>query len=239
MVIQTKGKIFLADERGLNELDWFRSYNTFNFGQYYNEHKQPFGPLYVLNEDTLAGHQSLAMTVEEDSDIILIPVVGAIDVRDTLGNDGIVEAGQVQVLDMPKGASVEITNSYETSLVKYLQVWIKKNPGHTAQAAPRVLSFNLEQDHNRIIELFSLPGNSAAPHIVSIGKFDGREEAVYTLRNAGQGLFAFVIEGVFEAQDRLLHAGDGLAVWDLQEVELEALSNNAIILLLEVPVPAC
>lgn len=236
MVIQTKGKIFLAEERGHNELDWFRSYNTFNFGQYYNEHKSPFGSLYVLNEDTLAGHQSLGMTVEEDSDILLIPVVGAIDFKDTMGNKGMVQAGEIQVLDMPKGASVEITNPYETSLVKYLQVWIRRNPGKTVMAAPRVLSFNLEDNRNRLINLFAGPGEGPATYAGAIGKFAGREEAVYTIGNTGHGLFAFVIEGVFEVQHRLLHPGDGLGVWDLQEVELEALSNDAIVLLLEVPV---
>jgi hypothetical protein len=46
MVQQNKGKIFLADERGHNEMDWFRSFNTFNFGQYQLDHKTPFGPLY-------------------------------------------------------------------------------------------------------------------------------------------------------------------------------------------------
>lgn len=32
-----------------------------------------------------------------------------------------------------------------------------------------------------------------------------------------------------EVQYRLMNAKDGLALWDLQEIELEALSNEAII----------
>jgi hypothetical protein len=55
MIPQSKGKIYLAEERGLNETDWFRSYNTFNFGKYQHEFKKPFSSLYVLNEDTLGG----------------------------------------------------------------------------------------------------------------------------------------------------------------------------------------
>ena len=235
MVPQSKGKIFLAEERGLNELDWFRSYNTFNFGQYYNEHKSPFGSLYVLNEDTLAGGKSIILAVEDDSDIILMPVVGAIDFLDSAGTQGIVQAGELQVLHMAKGASVEITNPYETSLVKYLQLWIRKNPGATAIAAPRVLSFDLELRRNQLIELVAGPAHYQA----AIGKFTGRAEAVYKLRRPGHGLFAFVIEGEFEVQYRLLQAGDGLALWEVQEAELEALSNNAIILLLEMPVDGC
>jgi redox-sensitive bicupin YhaK (pirin superfamily) len=45
----------------------------------------------------------------------------------------------------------------------------------------------------------------------------------------------YVIEGAFEVQYRLLHARDGLALWEAERVEWEALSNDAILLVLEVP----
>ncbi|WP_165699302.1 pirin family protein [Hymenobacter jejuensis] len=45
--------------------------------------------------------------------------------------------------------------------------------------------------------------------------------------------FAFVVAGAFEVEGRLLHERDGLALWDVQEVELEALSNDALVLVLE------
>jgi len=44
----------------------------------------------------------------------------------------------------------------------------------------------------------------------------------------------FVLEGAFEAEGRLLHSRDGLALWDTNEIEIEALSNDAIILLIEI-----
>ncbi|SFD09026.1 hypothetical protein SAMN05518672_101416 [Chitinophaga sp. CF118] len=218
MVPQSKGKIFLAAERGLNELSWFRSYNTFNFGRYYNEHKMPFGALYVLNEDTLAGGRSIMMQVEEDSDIILIPVVGAVACEDQ-----IVEAGQTQFLSMKAGTSFSITNPYETELIKFLQIWIKV-PGTTAS---RLTSFDVDTDKNKLISV---------DKGILIGKFDGREEAEYKISHPANGIFAFVIEGVFEVQYRLLHAGDSLGLWEVEHIELEALSNDAIILLVEMPV---
>lgn len=44
-----------------------------------------------------------------------------------------------------------------------------------------------------------------------------------------------MLEGAFEVQGTLLHARDGLALWETDEVEMEALSNDAIILLVELP----
>jgi len=43
------------------------------------------------------------------------------------------------------------------------------------------------------------------------------------------------IEGAFEIQGTLLHARDGLALCGTDEVEVEALSNDAIVLLIELP----
>lgn len=218
MVPQSKGKIFLAAERGLNELSWFRSYNTFNFGKYYNEHKLPFGALYVLNEDTLAGGRSITMQVEEPSDIILFPVVGAICLE-----EDIIHAGQMQRLSLSAGEDFKVINPYEKELVKYLQLWIKReNKDSTG-----IITFDLNSHKNRLLPL----GDN-----LLIGKFDGREEAVYTVTDPGNGVFAFVIEGEFEVQYRLLQAGDSLGLWETGTIELEALSNDAIILFLEIPV---
>jgi len=46
-------------------------------------------------------------------------------------------------------------------------------------------------------------------------------------------VYVFVIEGAFEVQNRLLHARDGLSLSSATEVEFEALSNDAMLLILE------
>lgn len=45
--------------------------------------------------------------------------------------------------------------------------------------------------------------------------------------------FALVLAGAFEVAGRLLHAHDGLALWDTAAVALEALGNDAVLLVLE------
>lgn len=223
MITQTKGKIFLADERGHNEVSWYRSYNTFNFGRYQNEYKTPAGNLYVLNDDTLAPGGSIRMGVEEDTGIVLLPMVGAIEYVDNLGNKGALQAGEAQLLNIPKGGFIRITNPFEHELVGFLQLWTKMP---TNGKANQHASFDLDKNKNQLIGLFDAID-------LSIGQFDGRAEAEYKPNNPGAALFMFVIDGEFEAQHRLLHARDGLALWDVAAVEMEALSNEAIILVVE------
>lgn len=230
MIRQTKGKIFLSDDRGHNEMDWFRSYNTFNFGKYQHEHKTPFGPLSVLNDDTLAGGKSLSMTLEEDFDVLLLPVVGAVSYKDSLGNINIAEAGECQISSLPKGTTIQIANPYKHELVNFLQIWIKRTTA-IVDTNPQVQAFDIDNNKNRQVPIEST--NTAVKF--SIGKYTGREEAVYHIQKSGNALFTFVIEGAFEVQYRLLHARDGLALWETSAIEWEALSNDAIILAIEFP----
>ncbi|HKO78942.1 MAG TPA: pirin family protein, partial [Chitinophagaceae bacterium] len=125
MIRQAKGKMFLADERGLNETEWFQSWNTFNFGKYFNENKNPFGDLYVVNDNILEAGRSLRMVIEEHSYVILVPVAGAIAYKCNLGSQTLIAAGQAQVLDLAKDAVIEITNPFKEGLVNFLQLWIR------------------------------------------------------------------------------------------------------------------
>ncbi|MBO9205212.1 MULTISPECIES: pirin family protein [Niastella] len=230
MVQHNKGKIFLAEERGHQEIDWFRSYNTFNFGHYNQAHKTPFGPLYVLNDDTLAGGKSISMTVEADSVIVLIPVVGTIAYTDSCGHANYISAGECQLYTTPKDTTIQISNPYQDELVNFLQIWLHAS-GTDTDNAPLAIAFDIINKNNQVVPI---PVNH--PHYkFSIGKFQGRQESVYKLSDTRNGLFAFVIQGAFEVQYRLLHPRDGLALWEAPEVEWEALSNEAIILVMEIP----
>lgn len=233
MITQTKAKMFLAEERGCNEIAWFRSYSTFNFGKYEHENKKAFGSLYVLNDDTLAAGKSLRLYVELHSYILLIPVVGAIHYTDSNGNTASLHAGEIQLCNVQEGTSITVSNPYETETINFLHVWIRNN---TIFSLPqtRTIACDINRHNNQLITVVK-PNNAfdeTYKPTVSIGKYDGRREGTFKLTKETHLLFAFVIEGAFEVQNRLLHARDGVALWDLHEVEFEALSNEAIILLI-------
>lgn len=229
MMTQTEATIFLADQRGCSQSDWFRSYHGFNFGHYQAENREPFGSLRVFNDDTLSGEKSLKMQVDENTDVILLPLVGAIDYSNSLGETGFLEAGQVQIFSAAKGMEYEIENPYSDELINFLQIWIS---GQKEQFTPETNQNAFDfQEKNCLRPLFSTQTHGF------IGRFDGREEGVYVVRNPEKnGIFVFVIEGAFEVQNRLLHSRDGLSLTHVTEVDFEALSNDAILLILEVPI---
>jgi hypothetical protein len=113
----------------------------------------------------------------------------------------------------------KITNPYKEELVNYLYIEFKlKTPGVIA---------DLDLKQNSLNEI--IPG-----HHYYIGKYDGRRDDIYKLSGEAAGVFVFVISGAFEVANRLLQSRDGLALWNIKEFDFEALSSDAIVLILEV-----
>lgn len=226
-MMQQQAKIFLSEERGVTELDWFRSFNTFNFGNYHHQYKTPVNRLYVLNDDTLAEAKSINLQVEENTLLILLPVAGAVEYRDSIGNESILDAGCLQVVPLPGGSSYTITNPYANHLVNFLQLWVKVDKPITGSLVQK-FSFDLDEHKNQFVS--SMLETGVAFHIA---KLNGRQKATVQFSGDAAAAFAFVIEGAFELEERLLHERDGLALWSTRQAEMEALSNDAIIFLLE------
>lgn len=225
--MEKEAKIFLSEERGVTNAAWMRSYNTFNFGHYKTQYKTPVDNLYVLNDDTLAPGKNMRMKVEEDTLLLLLPLAGAVEYEDSNSNKNVVAAGQVLTTGLQTEDYFTIHNPFPDCLVNFLQVWIKAHTIHLSTSAIEQ-SFDLTNNKNSFTSMLLASGIH-----LHIGKFSGRQKAMINLTNNNSTCFAFVIEGAFELEERLLHARDGLALWQTNTVDMEALSNDAIIMLIE------
>lgn len=220
MIHQTPARIYKAQQRGLYEDSTRRWYATFNFESYTDPHRKPFGALEILNDETLGPQQQVTRFAQYKC-VLLIPLVGTLE---------FVYEGETRFAEpneavwLPLEGSITLKNPYERELVNFLFIEFKEPCGTEAST----ISINLEE-HNSL-NPFSLPGAVKA----KMGIFDGRSEAVYHPKE-GNGIFVFVISGAFEVQGRLLEERDALALWETTEADMEALSQNAVILLFEVP----
>jgi redox-sensitive bicupin YhaK (pirin superfamily) len=229
MPAQTPGKIFLADQRGRSETHDFRRFATLNFGDFYHEHKQPLGRLLAVNEETLAGGSTLTLPVPEAVHLVLLPITGTVEVL-LPSQVLVVEVEQVQVLTLPAGSTLQLRNPYSGDLISLLHLWVRAD--EPASIVGPAAQFSFEALSNRLAPL--LPATAHLPFALSLGRFAGRHEATYELP-PGRLFFGFVLAGAFEAEGRLLHEKDGLALWDVHTpIEIEALSHDALLLVLEV-----
>jgi myo-inositol-hexaphosphate 3-phosphohydrolase len=179
-----------------------------------------------LNDETLASGKANQYLVEEDSLIVLLPLVGTVECD--VANKVMVQAGEMLASFAHKGTTITINNPYENQLVNCLQLWFRQD----ITARKGVVYFDIDSNKNQLVNILQ------SEIKLSIGKFDGRSEAIYKL-SQDKSVFVFVIQGAFEVQHRLLESRDGLWLQNVQEIEMEALSNDAIVFLIEVGRKVC
>jgi len=213
---QTPGRIFLADNRAVVENNNHLSFSTLG--------NQPdtaaFGNLHTFNDETIPAKETLVQQVGVSGFTLIIPITGAVICK--YEHEAFtVDAGQVLLLPALVGKELTVTNPFTEDWVNFLHVEVAS--GETALAQ----IFDFEGTVNEVIDVIS--AQNKLPFSLHIGCFGGRQEMLQPLA-PGQSLFAFVIAGVFELQNRLLHERDALALWDVNEVDAEALSNDAVLL---------
>jgi len=226
--MESTGKIYLADQRGFMESSVLQRYSTFNFGKYYNEHAEPFGHLFLLNDDAIAGGKLTFFLSKEDSFQIFVPITGGVDIVSN-GKEYALETGQIQVLNLGKGEVLEISNPTQHEVINYIQIGISTDMFLLRQSEMR-FNFDFEKNKNQLIEIIS---NPKLPFKLSLGTFNEKEKIVYKMKSPESSFYTFIIEGAFKIEGRLLNRRDGFALWDRENVEIMALDNNATVLVLE------
>ncbi|RYE20717.1 MAG: hypothetical protein EOP51_17255 [Sphingobacteriales bacterium] len=229
MMTQVEGKIFLAGQRGLKETDRFRTWYTFNHGDYFSACKQPFGNLYTTSDETYSGNYSTTQVVLVEGFILLLPVVGAVCFSIDGGEEYIVQAGELLCAAVKTGSCIAIANPYETELVNFIQLGLQAN---VSNAEVSITPFSFTAYPNKLIPLNIEMGGQAIR--CYIGKFAGRMEEVCHPAT-GNSLFTYIIDGAFEVQNRLLERRDALALRHVSEMDMEALSNEAVVFIIEIP----
>ena len=224
---QTPGRIYLADQRGRHQTSDVQRLSTLSFGDYADANKGPLGRLLAFNEESLAGGASTELPVAQGCYVLLLPITGSVGFSLDGAAGGTVEVEEIQTLALVAGSVLHFTNPYEHETITFLHIWLRADL--SASEVPPVFGFEWEMFASQLLEVIS----DERVFSLSIGRFRGREEAFYQLDGSAH-LFAFVLAGAFEIEGRLLHERDGLGLWEAEEVELEALSNNAIVLVLEV-----
>jgi len=229
MIAQIPAQIYKSDSRGFFNSDKHNCFATFNFEQYQDLSRNAFGSLKILNEVILAPQQRIIREIKSRTNVIILPLFGGIEYKDNLGNTEFLRVDQIRVLAADDELTVEIFNPYKDENVSYLEIEFDMGKQYFKNYFQQY-KFDFSM-HNKLHSLFEVERA-----LGFIGLSDGRKQGSFTLRNAKNGIFVFVVNGAFEVEDRLLEAKDGLALKETEKIEWEALSENAILLVIEVPI---
>ena len=112
------------NERGKNDIGWLKANFSFSFASYYDPNKVNFGVLRVLNDDTIAGGKGFGTHPHDNMEIITIPLEGGLEHKDSMGNTGVINAGEVQVMSAGTGVYHSEYNASAAKDAKTLQIWL-------------------------------------------------------------------------------------------------------------------
>lgn len=228
-----------ADTRGHANHGWLDSHHTFSFANYYNPDRMHFGALRVLNDDRVDPGMGFGRHPHDNMEIISIPLEGDLEHKDSMDNVAVIRHGDIQVMSAGTGVFHSEYNKNEDQLTRFLQIWLFPNKKNVT---PRYgqLSLKLEDRHNRLQQVLSPSADDEGVWIhqdawFHMGKFDQGVSSEYRVKKAGNGVYAFVIDGDFSIEGHSLNRRDGLGIWDTDRISLTAQSPGAEILLIEVP----
>ena len=228
-----------ADQRGEVSLGWLRSRHTFSFGHYHDPAWMGFGPLRVINDDTVAPGGGFAPHRHANMEIVSVVLAGALAHRDSAGHEGVVRAGDVQWMSAGHGIEHSEYNGSDAEPVHFLQVWIQPDRLN-AQPAYDQRHFDPAARRGRWATLVSPDGADGSIAI--------RQQArlLATRLQAGDALAAplaadrlhwlHVAAGEVQAGERVLRAGDALGFADeAGELALHGIADASDVLLFDLP----
>jgi quercetin 2,3-dioxygenase len=221
-----------SGERGRTRLDWLDSRHTFSFGEYFDPAHTGFRTLLVINEDVVAPGRGFGTHPHRDMEILTWVLGGAVEHRDSMGNQGLVRPGEIQRMTAGSGVLHSETNPSPDVPLHLLQIWIRP--------AERGLAPGYEQR--------AVPEASRRGRLCPIAAPDGREDAVRVHQDCavygtllapgdavdqplakGRGAWVQVARGEVALDGERLRAGDGAAVSQVALLALRAVTTAEVL----------
>lgn len=226
-----------ANERGHANHGWLDSHHSFSFAGFYDPNKIHFGALRVLNDDTVKGGYGFGKHPHDNMEIVSIPLSGDLKHEDSTGRKEVIRQYDVQIMSAGSGIAHSEMNANADKEVKFLQIWvIPKERNITPRYEQK--TFRPEERQNKLQTVVAPEGGEAVTinqdAWFSLGNLEQGVETEYKLRQPGNGVYAFVIEGEVELAGARLNKRDAAGVWDTGQIAIKA-TTNAELLLIEVP----
>lgn len=165
---------------------------------------------------------SCHFTYQGDSSILVIVLYGEILINDFKKP---ITPEQIFTLRSKENHFLTVKNNLADEKADILIVELKsKKPDH----------FFSVEEVNIIDKNTLIPISNQLEYPNFIGLYEGRREQEYSLYDQKNTLFGLVLNGAFEFQNMLLEERDAVIIKEIETLEFEALSENALLLFLEI-----
>ena len=224
-----------AKERFHSQRDWLDSYHSFSFSNHYDPAWTGFGPLLVINDDTIAAGKGFGMHPHRDMEIVTVMVDGQINHRDSMGHAEVLRAGEVQRMSAGTGI-VHSEMNLGDQPCRPLQIWIQpQHMGITPSYEQR--HFQIERGWTPLLAPDPSEATMAIDRPVRLWRAQPQPGDSLTLpENFGEHGWLQLIDGAVEVSGtdgapQRLERGDGLGWQGATNLTLSSESTAADLLL--------
>jgi redox-sensitive bicupin YhaK (pirin superfamily) len=214
---------------------WLKARHHFSFAGYHDPARMNWGRLRVWNDDEIAPGRGFDPHPHRDMEIITYVRQGAITHRDSMGNEGRTEAGDVQVMSAGTGVTHSEFNR-EPGTTTLFQIWIlpdvararpswgaRQFPKERREAGFEVLASGRPQD----------AGGGALPINVDGAVLAARLKAGQTLRQElapGRAAYLVPATGAVTVNGVAAAKRDGVAIRDESAIEITAAEDAELVM---------
>jgi len=222
-----------AADRGHFNHGWLDTYHTFSFAEYHDPKFMGFHSLRVINEDVVEAGAGFPTHSHRDMEIVTYVLSGAVEHKDSMGNQGLIRPGEVQRMSAGSGVTHSELNPSKKEALHLLQIWIlpeKKGqkPSYEQKSFSEVL------DSGRLVLAASQDGREGS---VTVGQdvnvWAARLKAGTQLSlplKSGRHAWFQVVKGLLSVNGQNLSTSDGAGLSGESELKLQANSAAEFLL---------
>lgn len=230
-----KAIIHKSEDRGYADHGWLKAKHSFSFASWYNPSKVHFGALRVLNDDQVAPHMGFSEHPHDNMEIITIPLEGAVRHKDSLGSEGKITAGEVQVMSAGSGVFHSEFNK-EDEILRLFQIWIFPRERNVT---PRYQQVKLPQSEGEIVQIVGPERSEDKAWIhqdawLSWANLNDGDSVNYQLHKPENGVYIMNVNGDTEVENNILESRDAIGITETNEVNITK-KNKGSVLIIEVP----
>ena len=221
------------EKLGGTDHGWLKAKHHFSFASHYDPSNMGHGALRVWNDDEIAPNTGFPAHPHANMEIITYVREGAITHRDSLGNEGRTEAGDVQVMSAGSGIRHSEYN-LEPTKTRIFQIWIEPaerggQPTWGSKPFPKAdrsgklvtIASGFKDDED------ALPIRADARVLATTLKAgESAEYAPQTSRH----LYLVPAAGSVEINGVRVNARDGAAIRDEERLKITALEDTELVL---------
>lgn len=219
---------------GRHDHGWLDARHHFSFAEYRRADRMGFGALRVINDDIIKAGSGFDTHPHRDMEIITFVRSGAITHRDSKGNEGRTQAGDVQVMSAGTGIFHSEFNleSEDTTL---FQIWIyPREKGVKPQWGS--LTFPKTEVSDALPLLVSGFGEDLDKDVLTIHQdariFGGVIASGNSIHHVVTNqAYLLVSEGEITLDGNTLSKGDGAEITDVESFTIEANETSQIVII--------